>query len=421
MGGFLNGLANVLGEIGTAAASPRLTQQLGPDWRQQLDQREFERQRAQELARQQNEAFQTQQDTALENQLANVSLGAPQGNDQGPLPEPDLASMVPQEVQGARRQRILGSALGRVAQSRPVLQAQQAQARAVERELQGNQAEDQIRLRGEQARSLLELRNQLDQDRTMSPRDRDMLKARLDQQIALLGARGGGRGSRGTFRPLVNDRGEVIGQFNTAEGLTPDQIGQGLRVSPMGAAQQESQVQSAAQLGEIDALNQLYRPDWVGPVAALQYTAQERIPGVPQPEPERAAFASAVANLQNSGIKAITGAQMSEYEVPRLMRELPQMSDKPNVFEAKLRLMNARFQVLADVRAGRISRDEGIRQINSMSLSGGMPRSTPRAAPAPTNTPPQAAGGDTATFQGRTYRLRPGADRRLRSSWEPVQ
>jgi len=379
MPGFFDGLQSVLGEIGSGFAAPRLSQQLGPDWRQQLDQREFERQRSRQQAQQQDEAFRQQQDEALSSQLANVSLGAPQGNDQGPLPEPNIEDLIGPEITDARRrQRIAGSVRGRVAQSRPMLQAQQAQARLTEREVAGQQASDLQSQRGEQAAQLIQMRNDLEQDRAMSPRDRDMLKARLDQQIALIGARGasGGGSRRGTYRPLVNEQGIVVGQFNTAEGLSPEQIGQGLRTSPMGASQQESQVQSSAQLGEIEALGQLYNPAWVGPVAASEYWARERIPGVGQPEPDRAAFAAIVANLQNAGIKAITGAQMSEYEVPRLMRELPQMSDKPSVFEAKMRLMNARFSVLRDVRSGQISREEGIRRINSMSIG----RQQPQAA-----------------------------------------
>ena len=423
--GFLDSLQDVLaGGVG-AFAIPRLQQTIGPDWQAQLDQREFERQRARELAQQQNETFQQQQEQAIETQLANaMSAPQPQGNEAGPLPETPESTyrdLIGPQVDQARRERLFRSAQGRAAATRPALAAAQAQQRMAELQLRGEQQTEQIGARGDEAEQLMRLRSELEQDRTMSPRDRDMLKARIDQQLQLIERRGTQPNQRGTFRPLVNEQGIVVGQFNTREGLTPDQVAAGLRVSPMGAAQQESQVQSAAQVGEIEALNQLYRPEWVGPVASIEYTARERIPGVPQPEPDRATFAAIVANLQNSGIKAITGAQMSEYEVPRLMRELPQMSDKPNIFEAKTRLMNARFAVLRDVRAGLISREEGIRRINGMSVSGRSPAQAPRASQAQPTQPVQPSTGTPQPGEVRRgYRFR-GGNPGDQNSWERVQ
>src|SRR3972149_443066 len=109
-GGLQDALANTLGGFNRV----RLMREMGPDYQEQLDQREFERQRSRQQAEQQDEQFAQQQDAAMQAQLADAITGQPQGNEQGPLPETNLESLIPAQVTGARRARLIAGARGQV-------------------------------------------------------------------------------------------------------------------------------------------------------------------------------------------------------------------------------------------------------------------------------------------------------------------
>ena len=46
-------------------------------------------------------------------------------------------------------------------------------------------------------------------------------------------------------------------------------------------------------------------------------------------------FQAATAAFRNAVIKAITGAQMSEPEAARIRQQIPEITDKPDVWKAK--------------------------------------------------------------------------------------
>jgi hypothetical protein len=72
----------------------------------------------------------------------------------------------------------------------------------------------------------------------------------------------------------------------------------------------------------------------IGPVAGRMGKLQQKFPLLPT-DPEFNTFVAETATFQNSVIKAITGAQMSEPEAKRIMRQIPTENDKPDVWKAK--------------------------------------------------------------------------------------
>ena len=127
--------------------------------------------------------------------------------------------------------------------------------------------------------------------------------------------------------------------------------------------------ESASALGLVNVIRgSLKGGETTGPMTSLGYWLKANVPGIPEPRSSQATLATAMAVLKNRVIKDITGAQMSEYEVPRLTQELPQLGDKPGVRDAKLNLLEARLQVVSQVQQGLLSKEAGIAKIESMGL-----------------------------------------------------
>lgn len=346
MPGFLDGLTNVLGTIGTGFATPRLQQQLGPDWRGQLEQREFERQRARTQAEQQDQAAQLAQENAIAEQLALVDAGAPQGNDQGPLPAPDIGSLIPREIEDARRrQRISGQVRGRSAQLRSSLEAQRGQNRLTERALQGDQANEQIDRRGEIAAEMARLQEELRRGRPISATD----QARLAQwEIAEAGrnaraAASGGRSGRGMLMPVMNEQGEIQGFYNNRTGeavqAPPEIMGQ--RRTPVPAGENEKRSLLSGMVDDADHLEQLANRgrDSIGVVAGRTAAARRGplslVLGENSPEINDMFHIS--DNLGDQLLRARSGAQINEQEYARLRPLVPNPRDPEGKFFADLR------------------------------------------------------------------------------------
>lgn len=92
-------------------------------------------------------------------------------------------------------------------------------------------------------------------------------------------------------------------------------------------------------------LEKLVSDDWLGPAAGRYAKAKIATPGVPVPG-DLARFAADSATLKNSVIKAITGAQMSEPEAKRIGEQIPDFTDKPNVWREKLAATRDNLKVL---------------------------------------------------------------------------
>lgn len=73
----------------------------------------------------------------------------------------------------------------------------------------------------------------------------------------------------------------------------------------------------------------------IGPIGGRKLQLQMVMPGAPVSE-DLARFASEIATLKNATIKAITGAQMSQAEAVRIMEQIPDLVNKPEVFRARI-------------------------------------------------------------------------------------
>lgn len=99
-----------------------------------------------------------------------------------------------------------------------------------------------------------------------------------------------------------------------------------------------------ASLNKLGVIRENFKPEWVGVGRELMASIAGRgvdltnIPflrklGVTE---EQAQFYATVTSYQNSRIKAITGAQMSEPEALRLKGEMPGITNTPGVFKARM-------------------------------------------------------------------------------------
>lgn len=153
-----------------------------------------------------------------------------------------------------------------------------------------------------------------------------------------------GTDEHGNPMTTVLPRNEAMGK--TFKGRTSS--GERLRVKDADAA-----------LASAQNLGQLYNQDWVGPVAGRAYSLQEKIPGV-EVDPLRSEFVAQNTALKNATIKFITGAQMSEPEARRIMKQVPDVTDKPLVWEAKYKATLNNMEILRRIMSGDISQKEGL-------------------------------------------------------------
>lgn len=118
----------------------------------------------------------------------------------------------------------------------------------------------------------------------------------------------------------------------------------GKQLPPTTAARTASSDADVA-LDTLQRLNDTYKPDFVGPVMGRAQSIGAELPIIPMAE-GFADFRANSAQFRNSVIKAITGAQMSEPEARRIREQIPEISNRQEVWEANMR---ATKQNLLDV------------------------------------------------------------------------
>lgn len=362
MGGFLDNLSTLLGGF----SDVRQIDQDGFDFREKRKAAQFERDRRVEEARQADE------DRAV-GQIADV-LSSQE------TPDMSVAeSALPAEMDAARRKFTIQRALGQLPERKSRLEATKAYARIAQEQARGENRLQAIAATGDEAQELENLRAK---NRANAPLT-SYEQARLDLLEKGINIRGQ-RQAQGTLVPLTDDVGNIRGFYNNKTGeFQPAGEGiAGLRRGPLGVGAQEALTQGTGALAAIQSLKSLLQKkpegvEWTGPTAATEYTlrsgqaprpiaiAAEQF-GLEPPAGEQALFLSQLGGLKNAGIKAITGAQMSEREVPRLMQELPTETDRGEVLWAKIAVTEARFNLLDQVRRGELTKDQAIRQINAM-------------------------------------------------------
>ena len=100
--------------------------------------------------------------------------------------------------------------------------------------------------------------------------------------------------------------------------------------------------QSAAVL---DNLEKIKKDDWIGPIAGRVSKGKITVPGL-NVDPDLAEFSADTATLKNAVIKATTGAAMSEPEAQRIMEQIPDLTDKPEVWAAKAKTTRRNLALL---------------------------------------------------------------------------
>ncbi len=98
-------------------------------------------------------------------------------------------------------------------------------------------------------------------------------------------------------------------------------------------------------LSVLDDLEKLKNDEWLGPVTGRYTEFKVSAPGAKVSD-ELAKFAAQTATLKNAVVKATTGAAMSEPEAKRIMAQIPQFTDKPNVWTQKAKATRENLDIL---------------------------------------------------------------------------
>jgi hypothetical protein len=122
--------------------------------------------------------------------------------------------------------------------------------------------------------------------------------------------------------------------------------------APATAQQKEQVVGNEASLDTLSIIESLYNPKYVGPLVGRAYLAGQQVPGLEQ-DAIFAEFAAEVATNRNTVIKAITGAQMGEPEADRIRQQIPDISNPPAVFLARMKATKRNMENMNRIIQGR--------------------------------------------------------------------
>lgn len=136
------------------------------------------------------------------------------------------------------------------------------------------------------------------------------------------------------------------------------------------ASERTNLIDDAGTLSRIDSLMSLYNDKYVGPIRGRIGATTEMFGGITEDEAD---FRAENATLRNQVIKLITGAQMSEPEAKRIMRQVPDENNPPAVYEARLKRTRENVSMMAKKR-------REILQQSGIDVSGLAPLDEPRAS-----------------------------------------
>ncbi len=100
---------------------------------------------------------------------------------------------------------------------------------------------------------------------------------------------------------------------------------------------------------KIDKLEKSYSPDFVGPVQGTFMKVKSKLPsfgGLNNIQPGYGEFLQNQADLKNSVVKLITGAQMGQQEAARILQQVPVETDRPEIWEAKFKQTKQNVQMM---------------------------------------------------------------------------
>jgi hypothetical protein len=153
----------------------------------------------------------------------------------------------------------------------------------------------------------------------------------------------GASGGQPYFIPI-----QMADGFHSYNGRT-GQAGPRIGDLKPGAGAQEKIAVAEGALHQLDELKGQFNPAWVGPLAGRGKNMQLTVSGERGDE-GLAAMAAQVASLKNQIINLRTGAAMSEPEALRIMQEIPDMNNPPDVFLARLEMTRKNIAFLNDRR-----------------------------------------------------------------------
>ena len=122
------------------------------------------------------------------------------------------------------------------------------------------------------------------------------------------------------------------------------------------ASEREKLASGEASLETLDNLKTLFDEAYVGPVAGRMGAVKDIFGGN---EDKQSEFNAATFAFKNQIIKEITGAQMSEPEAKRIMKQVPDVNDPPSVWKAKWKQSKRNVAVLRKKRL-EVMRKSGI-------------------------------------------------------------
>jgi hypothetical protein len=156
-----------------------------------------------------------------------------------------------------------------------------------------------------------------------------------------------------------------------------------------GDTAQENMTRAKMVLYDIGQIENSFTPDRVGPLMGRYKTMQLALVGEAG-DAGLADMQSTISTLQNTVINLRTGAQMSEPEAQRIMKEIPSMNLPPDVFMARLRQAKQYFAEYLNTRS---TMAYGRGTVKTDAAGVGMTPAPAVAAPgvvAPGATPPPA-------------------------------
>ena len=101
---------------------------------------------------------------------------------------------------------------------------------------------------------------------------------------------------------------------------------------PISPAERTSIAEGEAAIDSLNNIKSLFDEKFVGPIAGRAGTVGELFGANPQ---EQSSFIAATAAFKNQIIKEITGAQMSEVEAKRILKQVPDVNNPPTVWMAR--------------------------------------------------------------------------------------
>jgi len=138
---------------------------------------------------------------------------------------------------------------------------------------------------------------------------------------------------------------------NAGRNVNISRMGAAGTVAPQPAGVLDEQQTASSAAARVSSLGQLYKDDFVGPVAGRWHGIATQLPdavlpSVAQPPEGFADFQAASSELKNDVIKAITGAQMNKNEEARILTQLPDVINKPDVWRARYNRTLQRVQII---------------------------------------------------------------------------